>query len=305
MTGPATTTRRPGPAPGDGRPRPVSSPRLARLLRRNARSRLTALLLLPVCVIWVYPFLWMVSAALKTDAEIFSGLGLLPSDPQWGNFARAWTDAGMDRYFLNTVVVTGGSVLLVVLSGAMIGYALGRYDFPGRRILLVAYVATVFVPEGYTVVPIFDLVNSLGLADSLLGVTLAVSGGANVIIVLLFAGFFNQLPKELEEAAVIDGAGFVRVFWTVMLPLARPVVATAIILQFMQAWNAYLLPLVLTLSRPELRTLSVGMTAFQGQYFNDWSGMAAAATISLVPIIVVFVVLQRHFVDAVAGAVKQ
>ncbi|TDE00286.1 carbohydrate ABC transporter permease [Jiangella asiatica] len=247
----------------------------------------------------------MVSAALKTDAEIFSGLGLIPSDPQWDNFARAWNDANMGQYFVNTVLITGGSIALVVMSAAMIGYALGRYSFPGKRIILVAYIATVFVPEGYTVIPIFDLVNTLGLAESLLGVTLAVSGGANVIVVLLFAGFFNQLPKELEEAAVIDGAGFVRVFWKVMLPLAKPVIATAIILQFMQAWNAYLLPLVLTLSRPELRTLSVGMTAFQGQYFNDWSGMAAAATISLVPIIVVFVFLQRYFVDAVAGAVKQ
>lgn len=294
--------------------RPTSSPagepqrhgsRVAATFRRHGRTKITTLLLLPVCVIWIYPFLWMVSASLKTDQEIFAGIGLVPSSPQWGNFARAWTEANMGRYFFNTVVVTGLSIAIVVISAAMIGYALGRYSFPGKRIIIVAYIATIFVPEGYTIIPIFALINSIGLGDSLFGIVLGVSGGANVIIVLLFAGFFNQLPKELEEAAVVDGAGFFRVFWTIMLPMTKPVIATAVILQFMQAWNAFLLPLVLTLSRPELRTLSVGMTAFQGEYFTDWSGMAAAATISLLPIIVVFLFLQRYFVDALAGAVKQ
>jgi len=148
------------------------------------------------------------------------------------------------------------------------------------------------------------LVNRLGLANSLAGVTLAQAGGAHVVMVLLFAGYFAQLPKELEEAAVVDGAGFLRVFWEIMLPLAKPIVATTIILQFMHSWNAFLQPLVLTLSRPDLRTLAVGIYAFQGEFFTDWSGMAAAATISLAPIVIVFLFLQRYFVEGIAGAVK-
>jgi len=164
---------------------------------------------------------------------------------------------------------------------------------------------TIFLPEGYTIIPIVELLQRLHLTNSLAGVTLAQSGGAHVVMVLLFAGYFAQLPKDLEEAAVIDGASFLRVFWEIMLPLAKPVVATTIILQFMASWNAFLQPLVLTLSRPDLRTLAVGMYAFRGEYSTDWSGMAAAATISLAPVVVVFLFLQRYFIEGIAGSVKQ
>ncbi len=181
---------------------------------------------------------------------------------------------------------------------------LGRYQFPGKKAVIGFFVATVFLPEGYTIIPVFELINFLNLGDSLAGVILAQSGGAHVVTILLFAGYFSQLPKELEEAAILDGAGFLRIFWQIFLPLTKPVVATAIIMQFMYSWNDFLLPLVLTLSRPDLRTLSVGIYSFQGEFFTDWSGMAAAATISLLPIIIVFLFLQRYFVEGIAGAVK-
>jgi ABC-type glycerol-3-phosphate transport system permease component len=269
------------------------------------RALLVSLVLAPISLIWIYPFLWMVSAALKTNFEVASGAGLMPADAQWINFARAWTQAHIGQYFTNTAIITVSTVVIVVVSTAMMGYALGRYDFPGRKIILGLYAATIFIPEGYTIIPVFDLINRLHLNDSLLGIILAESGGAHVVYVLLFAGFFSQLPHEIEEAAIIDGAGFVRIFAQVILPLSGPVIATTIILQFMSSWNNFFLPLVLTLSRPELRTLGVGMFAFQGQYYSDVSGMAAASTISLLPIIIVFLALQRYFVEGVAGAVKQ
>jgi raffinose/stachyose/melibiose transport system permease protein len=196
-------------------------------------------------------------------------------------------------------------VAIVVVTTGMMGYVLGRYSFRGKRPIVALFVATIFIPEGYTIVPVFELINFLRLNNSLAGVILAESGGAHVLYILLFAGFFSQLPKELEEAAIVDGAGFLRIFWQIMLPLAKPVIATTVILQFMASWNSFFLPLVLTLSRPELRTLGVGMFAFQGEYFSDWSGMAAAATISLVPIIAVFLLLQRYFIEGIGGAVKQ
>jgi ABC-type glycerol-3-phosphate transport system permease component len=277
-----------------------------RTLTRGGRLRaiITTLILLPIGFGWIYPFLWMVSAGFKTNNEIFGGLGLIPADPQPQNFTRAWTDARIGDYFLNTVIVTVGSILIVLVSVSMIGYVLGRFQFPGKKLIIVAFAVTVFLPEGYTIIPVFELVNSLGLANSLAGVTLAQAGGAHVVPVLLFAGYFAQLPREMEEAAVVDGAGFFRVFWEIMLPLAKPIVATTIILQFMASWNAFLQPLVLTLSRPDLRTLAVGIYAFQGEFFTDWSGMAAAATISLAPIVIIFLLLQRYFVEGIAGAVK-
>lgn len=280
--------------------------RFGQLLRGNqGRALVTSVALLIVCLLWIYPFLWMVSASLKTNVEIFRGLSLIPPSLQWSNYQRAWTEANVGQYFLNTLIITASSIVIVVTSVSMIGYVLGRYSFPAKKLIIGLFTITVFLPEGYTVIPIFELINRLGLGNSLAGIILAESGGAHVVMVLLFTGYFNQLPKELEEAAVVDGASFLRIFWNVMLPLAKPIIATSIILQFMQSWNSFLLPLVLTLSRPKLRTLAVGVYAFQGEYLTDWSGIAAASTISLLPIIVVFLFLQRYFVEGIAGAVKQ
>jgi len=269
------------------------------------RATIISLILIPIGLLWIYPLLWMVSASLKTNAEIFGGLGLIPADPQWQNYVRAWEQARIGQYFLNTVIITVSSVILVIVVTSMIGYVLGRYAFPGKKAIIGIFVATVFLPTGYTIIPVFEMVNRLGLADTLWGVILAQSGGAHVLYILLFAGYFSQLPRELEEAAIMDGASFVRVFVQVMLPLAMPIVATVIILHFINSWNDFLLPLVLTLSRPDLRTLAVGMYAFRGEFYVDWSGMAAAASISLLPVILVFLFMQRYFVEGIAGAVKQ
>jgi ABC-type glycerol-3-phosphate transport system permease component len=291
-------------------PRPPTAPRRVRARTRRrattwARLTLISAVLFAVCFVWIYPFLWMVSSSIKTNAEIFAGLSLFPKAIRLDNYVRAWNDAHIGDYFFNTVFVTVMSIIISVLAVSMMGYVLGRYRFPGKRIVIGLLAAAIFLPEGYTIIPVFDLINKLGLQDSLWGITLAEAGGAHVVATLLFAGYFSQLPKELEEAAMMDGAGFFRIFWQVYLPLAKPVVATAVILQFMHSWNDFLLPLVLTLNQPELRTLSVGIYSFQGEYFTDWSGMAAAATISLLPIIVLFLFLQRYLVEGVAGAVKQ
>jgi len=269
------------------------------------RATITSLILTPICFLWIYPFLWVVSASVKTNAQIFSGPGLIPSELHLENFSRAWTQAHIGQYFLNTTIIAVSATAIVVVTTGMMGYALGRYDFPGKKPILAVFVATIFLPEGYTIIPIFDLIDRLHLNNNLLGVILAESGGAHVIYILLFAGFFSQLPTELEESAIMDGATFPRVFGQIMLPLAMPVVVTTIILEFERSWNSFFLPLVLTLSRPNLRTLGVGMFAFQGEFFTDISGMAAAATVTLVPIVAVFLLLQRYFVEGIAGAVKQ
>ncbi len=291
----------------DFKPRPKLEWTEARWWFSGNRPRLiiTTLVLLPICFVWIYPFLWTVSAALKSNGEIFAGLGLIPKSLEWSNFPRAWTQANIGRYFINTVIITASSVLIVVVTTSMMGYVLGRYRFPGKRIVVGILVATVFLPQGYTIIPVFELINGLGLSGSLLGVILGTSGGSPIIFILLFTGYFSRLPGELEEAAIIDGAGFFRVFWQVMLPLAKPIIATVAIMQTLHAWNDFLLPLVLTLARPDLRTLAVGIYAFRGEFFVDWGGMAAAATISILPIIVLFLFMQRYFVEGIAGAVKQ
>jgi len=266
---------------------------------------ITHVFLIALGIVWMYPFLWMISAAFKTTSEMFSGgLNLIPKEPILDNFIRAWEVANFRTYFFNTITVTVSVVALVLVWSSMTGYAFGRYDFPGKKIFMGAIVATLFLPTGYTIIPTFELVKALGLLNTLWAVIVAMAGGAHVLFILLFTGFFQSLPNDLEDAARIDGCGFVRTFWSVMLPLAKPVIATATIMRFMWAWNAFFLPLVFTLGKPELRTLGVGMFAFVAEFATDWTGMAAGATISLIPIIIVFLLLQRYFVEGVAGAIK-
>lgn len=288
---------------GAGQPAP-RTPQARRRRRGYKREIIVTLVLLPICFLWLYPFLWMVSASFKTDQEIFGSVSLIPHEIQWENYSRAWYDAHIGQYFWNSLIITVATVALVTATTAMIGYVLGRCSFPGKKLVIGLLLSTLFLPQGYTIIPLFELVNKLGVSGSLAGIVLAESGGAHIIIILLFAGYFRQLPKELEEAARMDGAGFLRIFWTVMLPLAKPVVATSVILTLMRVWNSFLLPLVLTLARPDLRTLAVGVYSFQGENLTNWSALAAASTISLLPIVAVFLVLQRYFVEGIAGAVR-
>ena len=234
-------------------------------LWRDPRRLVTVLGLTLLCLVWVYPFLWMVSASLKNSMDIFrSGLNLIPQHWRFENYLRAWVDAKFSRYMLNTVAVTLGTVALTLAHTSLAGYVLGRYRFIGRRVILALLVGTIFVPAGYTIIPTVQLANTLGLLNSLAGIILALGGAGHVIHILLFAAYFGSLPKELEEAAILDGAGFVAIFARVMLPLGGPVIATVTILTFLSAWNSFFLPLVFTFSRPDLRTLSVGMFAFVG-----------------------------------------
>jgi ABC-type glycerol-3-phosphate transport system permease component len=263
-------------------------------------------LLITIGIIWIYPFFWMITSSFKSNTEfLVSGTNPLPKEWHWDNYIRAWNNANFSGYFLNTVIITICTVIITVVLCALTGYALGRVNFPGRKSIMVIIAAIMFIPKGYTIIPLFKLISLLGLSDSLAGVVVAESSGAHVLFILMFATFFAGLPKELEEAATIDGCGFLRTFFKVMLPLAKPVIATTAIMQFIWTWSSFLIPLVLTINKPELSTLAVGMQSFVGSYSTDWSGMAAGATISLLPVMIIFIFMQKYFVEGVAGAVKQ
>lgn len=258
-------------------------------------------------ILWIYPFIWMISASFKSAAELFdinSVWRLIPSVWHFDNYVRAWTVANFSKYFLNTVIVTLSTVFLVIFITSTSGYVFGRYDFPGKKIIMALVIATIFIPSGYTVIPVFDLIKRLGLLNTLYAVILAETGGGGVLYILMFTGFFAGIPKELEESARIDGANFMQIFSHIMFPLSKPIVATVAIFQFMNTWNAFFNPLIFTLGRPELRTLGVGMFAFTGEYTFDWTGATAAATISIVPVILVFLCFQKSFINGMVGAVK-
>jgi raffinose/stachyose/melibiose transport system permease protein len=261
--------------------------------------------LLGIALVWIYPFVWMISSSFKTNAEYFNrGLSLVPEQFRWDNYIRAWEIARFSVYFKNSLIMTVATVAIVVVICAMTGYALGRVEFFGRKIFIVAVTATLFIPKGYTIIPIYQVIKALGLLNTMPGLILAESGGAHVLFILLFTAHFSGLPKELEESAEMDGCGFIRTFWSIMLPLSKPILATTIVMQFMWAWNSFFTPLVFTLNNPDLRTLSVGMYSFIGEYASDYTGLAAAASISILPIMAVFIAMQKYFVEGIAGAVK-
>lgn len=262
-------------------------------------------LLSVVALIWIYPFIWMITASLKTQDEFFaSGLSLIPKSLNFENYVRAWNNANFGVYFKNSITVTVSVVVIVLLATSAAGYVMGRYAFVGKKLIMGIFMASITIPLVFTVIPIYELLKEMGLEQNLLGLILAEAGGGHVIFLMLFSSFYGGIPKELEEAATIDGSGFLKTYSSIMFPLAKPIMATVVIMQFIWTWNSFLLPLIVTLSRPELRTLAVGLYALRGENVVDWTGIAAGACIAVLPIILIFICLQRYFVDGVAGAVK-
>lgn len=247
----------------------------------------------------------MISASFKTQSEFFgNGLSLLPAAPTVENFIRAWNNANFSQYFLNTVIVTVSAVIIVLIVSSAAGYVIGRYVFPGKKAIMGVFLASITIPLVFTIIPVYEMLNALGLGQSIIGLIIAECGGGHILFIMLFSGFYSGLPKEMEEAAIMDGCGFFKTYVHIMLPLAKPITVTVIIMQFIWTWNSFLMPLVLTLSKPSIRTLAVGMYALKGEHIVDWTGIAAGATISVVPVIIIFIVLQKYFVDGIAGAVK-
>jgi len=273
--------------------------------RHFSLNIIVLIVFLVVGFLWLYPFLWVIFSSLKTQRDMFtSGARLLPEVWEFTNYTRAWTEANFNQYFLNTVIYAVAATSIEVVKSSMCGYVLARYRFPGRNVIYAVILGTLFIPIASIIIPQFNLVRSLGLLNTHAGVILALSGGAGALYVLLFTSFFSTIPEELFDSARIDGANFVQTFMLV-LPLARPIIATVIIFQFMQTWNEFNIPLVFTLSKPELRNLAVGMYAFQGEHSVDWTGFAAGTSMSIIPVLLVFFLFQGYFVRGLQGAVKQ
>jgi len=272
---------------------------------KNAKKFCNHFLLMAIGLIWMYPFLWMISASFKGQAEFFNNrLGLIPQQPTLDNIFRIWEKAKFSTYFVNTVIVTFFAVVLVLVMTMLAGYALGRYNFVGKKVIMAVFLGSIAIPLVSTIIPTYEVVKSMNLVGTKLGLILAQAGGAHVIFLLLFSSFFQSVPGELEDAARVDGCNFPRTFLSIMMPLSKPIATTVVIMETIWAWNAFMLPLVLTLNNPASRTLAVGLYAFRGENTVDWTGIAAGGTIAVIPIIILFIALQKYFVEGIAGAVK-
>jgi len=283
----------------------------APLVRKPPRSRLELrrnlvhIVLIVVSLFYMFPFMWMFGGSLKTSGEFYtSGLSIFPRVAQWHNYADAWRIANFGTYFVNTLTVALGTTALVLLLSSAAGYVLSRTEFPGKRGVYGVMAALFFLPGGYTVIPLFDVVQKLGLLNNLWGLILVLSAGGLMYNSVLFAGYFSTLPRELEESAMLDGANLLIIYWKVALPQALPMAATVALFTFMGSWNAFFIPLILTIGNPKLRTLAVGMQAFVGENQTQWTWICAGAVITIAPVMLLFFFLQRYFIQAIAGAVK-
>ena len=264
------------------------------------------ILLAVVAFVWVYPFIWMITASLKTQDEFFaSGLSLIPKSLNFENYVRAWNNANFGVYFKNSIIVTVSVVVIVLLATSAAGYVMGRYAFVGKKLIMGIFMASITIPLVFTVIPIYELLKEMGLESNLLGLILAEAGGGHVIFLMLFSSFYGGLPKELEEAATIDGSGFMKTYSSIMFPLAKPIMATVVIMQFIWTWNSFLYPLILSVNQPKIRTLSVGLYSFQGENIVEWGSIAAGACITILPMLLLFVTFQKYFIQGISGAVKE
>lgn len=253
-----------------------------------------------VIVISIFPILWVIMSAFKTNGEILSSPLALPSSLSLDTFAHLFENYNFPRYFLNSLLAAGVSTVVSLLFYAMGGYVLAKYKFPGRTLLFTLFTVTLLVPAHSKTQPIFNLIMELGLYDKLAGVTLVYpSTGMAMSIFILRAGFLS-IPKSLDEAAIVDGAGFLRIFWSINLPLAKGALATAGILMFLSNWNEYYFASLLTMSDSQ-RTLPVALSYFTSEFSYNYTQLFAALTIVVLPGIILYIFAQEQVQTSMAS----
>lgn len=250
-------------------------------------------------VLWMVPFLWMVSSSIKTLSEIYQFPPTwLPAEMQWFNYVNAWTRLPFGRFYLNSTVVTSATVIGALLTSSMGGYSFARLRFPGRDKLFLAYIATMMIPFTVLMIPLYVIMRSFGFLDTLQAMilpSLFTAWGT-----FLMRQYMLALPRELEESAKVDGAGYFGIYWRIILPLCKPVLATLAIFTFLGTWNAFLWPLIVT-NTIDNKTVPLGITMFQSfrAMRTPWHFVMAASTFTIIPIMIAFIVGQKYYVRGI------
>jgi N-acetylglucosamine transport system permease protein len=263
-----------------------------------------------VLILWsiivIFPMVWLLYTSFKTDQEIFFSPWTLPATLQWDNFVRAWVEAHIGEYFLNSVVIVVPSIFLTLLFSSMTAYVLGRFPFPLNRFFFYIFLSGMLFPIFLALVPLFFLVKDLGMLNTYHGLILVYTAYSLPFSIFFLTGFFKTLPSELHEAGIIDGANQYQVFFRIMLPLAQPGLVSIGIFNFLGMWNQYILPLVL-ISDPARYLLTQGLAymLYQQFYGSDWSGLFAALTIVMIPTVLAYVIFQGQIQKGITvGALK-
>jgi raffinose/stachyose/melibiose transport system permease protein len=255
-------------------------------------------------LVMLYPMVVVVFSAFKSTAEIYSTPFGLPQGFNLANFERIWRETTFPLYLANSLIVTGASILCIVVAGTMAAYALARYTFRGNELIYLFFLSGLMLPLKLAIIPLFIQLASIGLIDSRIGLVVVYTAMGLPSAVFILTGYLCSLPQELEESARIDGASEARIMWSVMLPLARPAMVIAAINNAVPIWNDFFFPLVF-IQTDARKTLPQGLTIFMGEYNTEWGVLFAGLTIAALPITLLYILLSRQFVAGMTqGAVK-
>ncbi|OAB44879.1 carbohydrate ABC transporter permease [Paenibacillus antarcticus] len=279
---------------------------------RHIKNPVVKFILYAILILWsisvIYPLIWTVLDSVKDNEQFFfNAPWALPDFPLlWSNFSYVWSKYNFSTYFMNSLIITVGSTFLGVLLSAMTAYVLARYKFRGSNVLFLLYISSMMVPFVLALIPLFFLMNSMGLINTKIGLIFVYTSSLLAFGIFILVGFFKSLPKELEEAAIVDGASYYGTFFKVMLPLSQPGLITLGIVNVLNIWNEYIVGTIL-INDPEQYTLPVeiGIMQAEMQYRTEWGPLFAALLITIVPILIVYIIFQRQIASGItAGAVK-
>ncbi|HEU5013526.1 MAG TPA: carbohydrate ABC transporter permease [Roseiflexaceae bacterium] len=279
-------------------PSRVQNRHRTRAIKHASREILTHIVLIPAAFLFLLPFLWMLSTSLKPDAQLYSYPPVwIPHPFQWANYPKSVTYVPFFLYLRNTVVISVASMIGVIFSSSLVSYSLARIPWPGRHFLFLLTIATLMLPFQVTLIPVFLVFKNLGWVGDLRPLIVPQFFG-HALYIFLLRQFFMSIPMELSEAARIDGANEFRIFWSVIMPLAKPALATVAVFQFIRSWTDYLNPLIY-LNDQNLYTLQLGLYQYSSQYGREWGLLMSAAVLITLPPIITFFFTQRTFVQGV------
>lgn len=272
---------------------------------KKIQGNIRFIILTLIAVVQLFPLYWLITFSLKSNGEIFGDniIGL-PQMWRWENYIKAFTQTSLVRYFLNSVFYSGATVIIVGILSAMAAYAIVRMRWKLKGIVFGLFTLGIMIPAQAALLPLFQILNATGLKGGYLGLLIPYIAGALPMSVMILTGFYKGIPRELEEAACIDGCGIFRCFTTIIFPIIRPGLATASIFTFLNTWNELMLANTFVDS-DAFRTLPVGIMSLAGQYSTDWGLVGAGMVITTLPTILIYFLLSNQVQDSlVAGAVK-
>jgi ABC-type glycerol-3-phosphate transport system permease component len=285
---------------------PARASRQSSVIRQARGAKVVAyVVLLVASVIVLVPVLWMFSTAVKGQQELFSTPPVwIPTAPNLDAFVRVWADYPFLTYFSNSLIVVGASTLISVAFSAFAGYGMARFEFRGKGSFLTFLLMSQMFPSIMLLIPYYKIIQATGLIDTHMALIVTYVSFQIPLCSWMMYGYFKGIPKELDEAAAIDGLGRFRTFWLVVMPLALPGAVATAIYAFISGWNEYMFALVLTQSE-DMKTVAVGIGQLIGQYKIQWNDLMAASLYAIVPLAILFIFLQKHLVGGLAaGAVK-